>query len=91
MKPLDILGISLLLSAIALGAEPLTEEQKIGHVLNRVAYGPSPEDLERVRDIGATAYIQEQLHPERLSDVGNKRLEEAIADLYIDTIPGSSE
>ena len=50
MKPLDILGISLLLSTVLLGKESLTNEQKIGHVLNRVAYGPSPEDLERVRN-----------------------------------------
>ncbi len=91
MKPLDILGISLLLSTVLLGKESLTNEQKIGHVLNRVAYGPSPEDLERVRNMGVTAYLQEQFHPERLRDTGNQRLQKAVADLYMDTIPGSSK
>ena len=34
------------------------------HVLNRLGYGPSPGDLERVRRIGIEDYIQQQLHPE---------------------------
>ena len=39
MKPLDILALNLLFTVVSWGVEPLTEEQKIGHVLNRVAYG----------------------------------------------------
>ena len=31
--------------------------------LNRMAYGPRPGDLERVRSIGLTAYVDEQLNP----------------------------
>ncbi len=31
------------------------------NVLNRVAYGPTPADLERVNTIGAEAYLEEQL------------------------------
>ena len=37
------------------------------HVLNRLAFGPTPGDLERVTRMGATAWIAEQLHPERLA------------------------
>jgi uncharacterized protein (DUF1800 family) len=33
-------------------------------VLNRLAFGPGPGDLERVNEIGVQRYIQEQLHPE---------------------------
>ena len=37
------------------------------HVLNRLAFGPAPGDLERVAGMGASAWIAEQLHPERLA------------------------
>ena len=37
------------------------------HVLNRLAFGPMPGDLERVTRMGAPAWIEEQLHPERLA------------------------
>src|SRR6185295_3940370 len=42
----------------------------IVHVLNRVAFGPSPGDIEHVRTIGISRYIDEQLHPDRLADAG---------------------
>ncbi len=38
------------------------------NVLNRLAYGPTPDDLERVALIGPQAYIDEQLAPETLSN-----------------------
>ncbi len=38
------------------------------HVLNRTSFGPTPGDLERVQRFGLSAYIDEQLHPERLAD-----------------------
>ncbi|HEU4388177.1 MAG TPA: DUF1800 domain-containing protein [Blastocatellia bacterium] len=38
------------------------------HLLSRAAYGPWPGDLERVRGSGAEAWIEEQLHPERIDD-----------------------
>ena len=37
------------------------------HVLNRLAFGPAPGDLDRVTQMGARAWIAEQLHPERLA------------------------
>jgi uncharacterized protein (DUF1800 family) len=46
----------------------LTEEQKILHLLNRAGFGPRPGDIERVRRIGIERYIEEQLHPQDLSD-----------------------
>lgn len=36
-------------------------------VLNRLAYGPTPDELERVKSIGPDAYIAEQLAPENIS------------------------
>src|SRR5262245_32302086 len=46
----------------------LTEDQKILHLLNRAGFGPRPGDIERVRRMGIQQYIEEQLHPEGLSD-----------------------
>lgn len=37
-------------------------------VLNRLAYGQTPDELERVKAIGADAYIQEQLSPEAIQE-----------------------
>ena len=37
-------------------------------VLNRLAYGPTPDELERVRAIGPQAYLEEQLAPERIQE-----------------------
>jgi uncharacterized protein (DUF1800 family) len=38
------------------------------HLLSRAAYGPWPGDLDRVRTMGAEAWIEEQLNPETIDD-----------------------
>ncbi len=40
------------------------------HLLHRVTWGPRPEDVERIRLMGADAYLEEQLHPEDIDDSG---------------------
>src|SRR5574340_510535 len=37
------------------------------HVLNRLAFGPAPGDVQRVAAIGVDQYIQQQLHPDSIS------------------------
>ncbi|HXT86781.1 MAG TPA: DUF1800 domain-containing protein [Verrucomicrobiae bacterium] len=54
----------------------LTEDQAILHALNRLAYGPCPGDIERIRQIGLENWIDEQLHPESIDDYA---LEERLA------------
>jgi uncharacterized protein (DUF1800 family) len=44
------------------------DAQTIAHVLNRVTFGPRPGDVERVQQMGLAAYIEGQLHPERIDD-----------------------
>jgi uncharacterized protein (DUF1800 family) len=51
---------------------PLNERERAAHVLNRLAYGPRPGDIERVMEIGVEAWIEEQLSP---SDEIGVRLE----------------
>jgi uncharacterized protein (DUF1800 family) len=47
---------------------PVTDKQKIVHVLNRLGYGPRPGDIERVAKLGVDKYIRQQLQPEQIVD-----------------------
>ncbi len=49
-------------------AKPLTEDQKILHVLNRLGFGARDGDVERVKQIGINKYIEQQLNPSLLND-----------------------
>lgn len=56
-------------------AKSLTEEQRVIHLLDRVTFGSRPGDVERVMKMGWEKYLDEQLHPERISDqVAEQRL-----------------
>jgi uncharacterized protein (DUF1800 family) len=46
----------------------LSDEQKTSHLLDRITFGARPGDVERVMKIGWEKYLDEQLHPDRLSD-----------------------
>jgi uncharacterized protein (DUF1800 family) len=46
----------------------LTEDQAILHAMNRLAYGPRPGDVERIRQMGLEKWIEQQLHPESIDD-----------------------
>src|SRR5262249_36895126 len=54
-----------------------SDSDQITHVLNRIAYGPRPDDIERVRQMGIRQYIEQQLHPEKIDDV---RTEQKLRD-----------
>ncbi len=41
---------------------------EILHLLSRTTYGARPADLDRVAEIGPHAWLEEQLHPERIDD-----------------------
>lgn len=45
---------------------PLTPQQQAAHVLNRLAFGPRPGDIERVTQMGVQNYIEQQLQPASL-------------------------
>jgi uncharacterized protein (DUF1800 family) len=51
------------------GAEKrAVDDRTVAHVLNRMAFGPAPGDIERVRAMGLSRYVDEQLRPEKLGD-----------------------
>jgi uncharacterized protein (DUF1800 family) len=49
-------------------AQPLTEEERATHALNRLTFGPRPGDLERIQAIGVKKWIEMQLNPEQIDD-----------------------
>ncbi len=50
-----------------LEALPLASEMvRSSTLLNRIAYGPTPDDLDRLATIGTDAYVEEQLAPEKI-------------------------
>ena len=63
-------GACLLICLVGLRpayAQPVPDRQVI-HVLNRLAFGPTLEDFDRVKAIGVDRYIAEQLAPEAVSE-----------------------
>lgn len=55
-------------TAHATRPDPLTQHERAEHVLNRLAFGPRPGDVERVEKMGIQRWIDQQLHPEHIDD-----------------------
>jgi uncharacterized protein (DUF1800 family) len=51
-----------------------TADQQVQHVLNRLAFGPRPGDVARVREMGVDRWIALQLVPERIADTTAERV-----------------
>ena len=50
---------------------PITElsaDEAIQHALNRLAYGPRPGDVERIKQMGLAKWIEQQLNPNSIDD-----------------------
>jgi len=65
-------------AADAVEKAPLTPREKAIHVLNRLAFGPRPGEVEQVMRMGVAAWMEQQLHPDRIADA---RLSERLARL----------
>ena len=66
----------------------VVDEASVAHVLNRVAFGPRPGDVERVKRIGIDAYIDEQLYPERIAMPA--ALAQRLAALNVQRVPAGT-
>jgi len=64
MKRILLAGALLLVAA----TPRMAERQRAEHVLDRLAFGARPGDVEEVMRIGVDRWIDQQLHPERISD-----------------------
>ena len=70
-------AVAVMAAATLTAAEPQRsavparpDDRTILHVLNRIGFGARPGDVERVREQGLAAYIERQLHPEKIDDSG---------------------
>jgi len=61
------LWVGVLIAPGPAGAAPPSDREVI-HFLNRIAFGPTPADVEHVEAIGIDRYIDEQLHPEKIAE-----------------------
>jgi len=62
-------------------AREQTADQQVQHVLNRLAFGPRPGDVEKVRAMGVDAWIARQLEPSRIEDSATERFVAQFATL----------
>jgi uncharacterized protein (DUF1800 family) len=65
----------------ALKGLPITElstDEAILHALNRLAYGPRPGDIERIKQLGLAKWIDQQFNPNSIDD---KELEARLESL----------
>ena len=71
---LSVTAIAVAFGTLAVAASPpqekapLTAREKAIHVLNRLAFGPRPGEVEKVLGMGIQSWIEQQLHPDRIPD-----------------------
>jgi hypothetical protein len=73
LPPAVLIGLTLcMFTAISQGGalfrQPISKDQKVGHALNRLAFGPQPGDIQQVQALGLKKWIDLQLHPERIPE-----------------------
>ncbi len=90
-------SLVVLLSAILLAPGPvlpqkqrenrtaLTKDQRIVHLLNRIAFGARPGDVEHVKAMGIENYIEQQLAPDRIPDPNVEAKVKHLATLNMST------
>ena len=74
---LAVLALSSAAAAAQSDSRPSTGTTLV-HVLRRVTYGPRPGDVERVKAMGLSAWLERQLQPEQIDD---RALERALSSL----------
>ena len=77
------LGVAAPLSGQSAAAN--ADTATVVHVLNRLGYGPRPGDVARVKAMGIEAYIEQQLHPERIVDPALDRRLAAYPTIHLTT------
>src|SRR5262245_38487916 len=74
----------LLLAGLAAAPAVVSEKDQINHVLNRIAFGARPGDVERVQKMGIRKYIEQQLHPETIDDSDTAARLKSLTSLGLD-------
>jgi uncharacterized protein (DUF1800 family) len=63
-----VIAVASTVLVLAQPAPTTTDDAAVVHVLNRLGFGPSSAAIERVKRLGIRAYVDEQLHPDRIRD-----------------------
>jgi len=64
-------------------ARELSVDEQARHVLDRLAFGARPGDVERVKSIGVDAWIALQLHPERIHEDSADRMADGLTSPFV--------
>ncbi len=59
---------------------PLDGAEQSEHALRRASFGPSPAEQQRIAQLGAAGWLEEQLHPESIDD---RALDERLAAEHV--------
>ena len=76
-----VLGLLLALGTSV--APATTDDRAITHLLSRATFRPRPGDVARVRALGTAAWLERQLHPERMDDSVTDAALQSLASLRI--------
>ncbi len=68
---------------LSASTKSLSAEQKTVHLLDRITFGARPGDIERVMKTGWEKYLDEQLHPDRISDVALDQKLKTIESIHL--------
>src|SRR5258706_12762985 len=63
----------------------MDEGKRAVHVLNRLAFGPRPGDVERVTAIGVDKWFEQQLNPSNIDDTAVEARLRPLRTLKMDT------
>ena len=62
-----------------------SDERSVAHVLNRLAFGARPGDVERIAKSGLAAWIDAQLQPQRIANIDLDRRLSSLTTLTLDS------
>ena len=83
MRHLGASVAALTLVAFVTSAALAQDDRAITHLLSRATFGPRPDDVARVRAIGPSAWLEAQLHPERIDDAAAEAILGTLASLRL--------
>lgn len=70
-------------TASPIGPRELSADEQVHQVLDRLAFGARPGDIDRVRAIGVDAWIAQQLRPDRIAEDAADRTADSLTAGYV--------
>ena len=73
--------LALVTTATVAATPAASDDRVVAHLLSRATFGPRPGDVARVRALGTAAWLEQQLHPERIDDTETDATLQSLASL----------